>query len=107
MDVFYVKPEQVSKEAKPGEHIGKGSFMIYGKTTYLHPKVEYAIGLVDGQIIGGPISAISSRTKDYVTVIPGREKKSALAKKIKVKLKGGELDDIIKFLPAGGADLKR
>ncbi len=107
IDVFYVKPEQVSKEAKPGEHIGKGSFMIYGKTTYLHPKVEYAIGYIDEQIIGGPLSAVESKTKNYVTVIPGREKKSALAKKIKAKLKGGDLDDIIKFLPAGGADLKK
>ena len=107
IDVFYVKPEQVSKEAKAGESLAKGSFMVYGKTLYVHPKVEYAIGLLNDEIIGGPLTAVESRTKNYIFVVPGREKKSALAKKIKMKLKGGELDDIIKFLPAGGADVKR
>lgn len=107
IDVFYVKPEQVSKEARAGESLAKGSFMVYGKTLYVHPKVEYAIGLLNEEIIGGPISAVESRTKNYLVVVPGREKKSALAKKIKAKLKGGDLDDIIKFLPAGGADVKR
>ncbi|MEK6899602.1 MAG: NFACT RNA binding domain-containing protein, partial [Nanoarchaeota archaeon] len=96
-DVFYVKPEQVSKEAKPGEFIGKGSFMIYGKTQYLRPSLEYAIGLVNEEIIGGPRSAVEKQTKNFVIVAPGRETKSPLAKKIKNKLKGGALDDIIKF----------
>ncbi len=106
-DVFYVKPEQVSKEAKAGEHLAKGSFMVYGKTNYLHPKLEYSIGLVDDEIIGGPLTAVKKKTGNYVIVISGKEKKSALAKKIRAKLKGGDLDDIIKFLPAGGAELKK
>lgn len=116
-DVFYVNPDQVSKEARAGEYIGKGSFMIYGKTSYLHPSLEYAIGLVKNElvktelvgdeIIGGPAAAVEKKTKNYVIVVPGREKKSALAKKIKTKLKGGDLDDIIKFLPSGGAEIKK
>jgi predicted ribosome quality control (RQC) complex YloA/Tae2 family protein len=104
-DVFYVNPDQVSKEAQAGEHLAKGSFMIYGKTKYIYPKLEYAIGLVDEQIIGGPLTAIEKKTKNFVVVVPGRNKKSAMAKKIKSKLKGGDLDDIIKFLPAGGCDM--
>ena len=106
-DVFYVKPEQVSKEAKAGEHLSKGSFMIYGKTTYLHPKLEYAIGLVEEQIIGGPVAAVKKKTDNYLIVVSGREKKSTLAKKMKAKLKGGDLDDIIKFLPAGGGEIQK
>ncbi len=106
-DVFYVKPEQVSKEAQSGEYMSKGSFMVRGKTTYLHPKLEYAIGLLNEEIIGGPINAIKKRTKNFVKVISGKEKKSSLAKKIKSKLKGGDLDDIIKFLPAGGGMVKK
>src|SRR3989344_4099899 len=62
IDVFYVKPEQVSKEAKAGESLAKGSFMVYGKTLYVHPKVEYAIGLLNDEIIGGPLTAVESRT---------------------------------------------
>src|SRR3989344_3717935 len=106
-DVFYVKPGQVTKEAQSGEHVPKGAFMIYGKTDYLHPRVEYAIGLVDTEIIGGPLTAIAKRTKNLIVVIPGATKKSELAKKIKFKLKGGDLDDIIKFLTPGGAEIKK
>ena len=144
-DVFYVKPEQVTKEAQSGEHLAKGSFMIMGKTLYLYPRLEYAIGLVkvelsqdseqnlefkksadddksfqshkvvsdkllerseEVQVIGGPVSAVSSKTTNFIIVIPGKEKKSSLAKKIKQKLKGGDLDEIIKFLPAGGGEVK-
>ncbi len=106
-DVFYVQPEQVTKETKTGENIAKGSFMIYGKTNYLYPKLEYALGLFENEIIGGPWAAVIKRTDKVVLVVPGREKKSALAKKIRAKLGGGDLDDIIKFLPAGGGDLKK
>src|SRR3989344_5309709 len=45
-EVFYVKPEQVSKQPQQGEYIQKGSFMIYGKSNYLHPQLEYAIGFL-------------------------------------------------------------
>lgn len=106
-DVFYVKPEQVTKEAKSGEYVSKGAFMIYGKTDYIHPKVEYVIGLVNGEVIGGPLTAVAKKTNNYVVVIPGRRKKSELAKKIKAKLNGGDLDDIIRFLPSGGAEIKK
>jgi len=106
-DVFYVKPDQVTKEARSGEFVAKGSFMVYGKTTYLHPKMEYAIGLIDNQIIGGPVSAVKKQTTNYLIVIVGDEKKSSLAKKIRAKLKGGDLDDIIAFLPAGGGEIKK
>ncbi|NQV90965.1 DUF814 domain-containing protein [Candidatus Woesearchaeota archaeon] len=111
-DVFYVKPEQVTKEAQSGESLSKGSFMVYGKTEYLHPKLEYAIGIFEDEqgnkeIIGGPVDAIKYKTKNYIVVVAGRDKKSAMAKKIKSKLKGGDLDDIIKFLPAGGVEMKK
>ncbi|MBI2668318.1 DUF814 domain-containing protein [Candidatus Woesearchaeota archaeon] len=107
IDVMYVKPEQVTKETKPGEYLEKGSFMIYGKTNYLYPKLEYALGIKDGIIIGGPISAVRKQTAEYVQVIPGDESKSDLAKKIKYKLRGGDVDEIIKFLPAGGGQIKK
>jgi len=106
-DVFYVKPEQVSKEAQSGEYMSKGSFMIRGKTEYLHPKLEIAIGLQNDLIVAGSESAVKKKTNQYVLVIPGDEKKSSLAKKIRSKLKGGDLDDIISFLPAGGGQVAK
>jgi len=106
-DVFYVLPEQVTKEAKSGEYIAKGAFMIYGKRNIMKPKVEMAIGVVEGKTIGGPVEAIKAQTSNYVILIPGKEKKSDLAKKIKFRLKGGDLDDIVTFLPAGEGDIKK
>ncbi len=106
-DVFYVSPDQVSKEAKSGEYMSKGSFMIRGKTTYFHPPVELAIGIMDGQIIGGPQSAIKKQTTIFVIIVPGEEAKGSLTKKIKHKLGGGELNEIMNFLPAGGGMLKK
>lgn len=105
VDVFWVTPGQVSKEAKAGESLSKGSFMITGKTTYLHPKVQYCVGLIGEQIIGGPRGAVEAKTKNFVEVVPGRLKKSDAAKKIKARLKGGHIDDIVTFLPAGGSVL--
>ena len=106
-DVFYVKPEQVTKEAKSGEAVGRGSFMVYGKTEYLHPKLEMAVGIVGEEVIGGPVDAVKSHTDKFIVVIPGKKKKSELAKKIRAKLKAGDLDDFIKFIPSGGAELRK
>lgn len=106
-DVFYVKPEQVSKEAQSGEYMVKGSFMIRGKTTYLHPRLDYALGVVNDQLIGGPESAVTAKTSNYVVIVQGDEAKGELAKKIKYKLKAGSLDEIMAFLPAGGGKIKK
>ena len=105
MDVFHVKPEQVSKETKSGEFMGKGAFMVYGKTNYLRPSMEAAIGVKDGQVLGGPVGAIRKNTEKLVILVPGKLKKSDMAKKIKHKM-GGELDEIMKFLPNGGCEIK-
>ena len=106
-EVFAIKPEQVSKEAMSGEYMQKGSFMIYGKKEFFHPAVSGAIGIKEGKIIGGPVNAIQPSAEKYVRIIPGEAKKSDIAKKIKYKLGGGELDDIIAFLPAGGVQIER
>jgi len=104
LDVFYVKPEQVSKKAKSGEFMPKGAFMVYGKTQYLRPNLEMAIGIRGEQIIGGPVSAIKKNAEKFVVVVPGKLKKSDVAKKIRKKI-GGDLDEIERFLPSGGCGL--
>jgi len=121
-EVFYVKPEQLSKTPKSGEFISKGSFMIYGHKVFFYPVLEYAIGLVkkegeEGdehaakqkyeQIIAGPEEAVKAKTKNYIVIRPGKEKKSDLARTVKAKLKGGDLDEINVLLPAGGGEIKK
>ncbi|MEK9789163.1 MAG: NFACT RNA binding domain-containing protein, partial [Candidatus Woesearchaeota archaeon] len=99
-EVFYVKSEQVSKNANPGEFLNKGSFMIRGKKNFLKVKLGITIGNFEGSTIGGPFSSINNKTKNYVKLTPGFNKKSDIAKKISKKLKL-ELDEIMKFLPNG------
>jgi len=100
-EVYWITPEQVSKKAKAGEYLAKGSFMIYGKKNKISVILEMAIGITDkGQVMGGPITAAKKNCLKYVELVQGREKKSDIAKKIKKQI-GGELDDIISVLPAG------
>jgi len=101
--VYYVNPDQVTKEAKAGEFVPKGAFMVYGTRNYVKEfKMQLAIGIGnDGNILAGPVTAVEKKTGKYVLVNPGDTKKTDLAKKIHKKL-GGELDDIMNFLPGDG-----
>ncbi|MBN2421774.1 DUF814 domain-containing protein [Candidatus Woesearchaeota archaeon] len=102
LEVFYVKPEQVTKEAPSGEYIQKGSFMIYGKKNTLNPLVKIFLGVMkDGKIMAGPEEAVKKHCEKYIEIFQGSEKASSVAKKIKAKI-GGDLDDIIRVLPPGG-----
>ncbi len=102
-DVFYVKPEQVTKQARPGEFLGKGAFMVYGKTNYVQNTINLAIGTTEEKkIMAGPLSAVQKHCKQFLVLKQGSEKASDIAKKIRHLLdKELELDDIIKTLPAG------
>ena len=103
--VFYVTPEQVSKKAQSGEYMSKGAFMIYGKVNYIDNEMSMAVGMFDGAIMAGPVSAVKKNCSKIVVVIQGKDKTSSVAKKIRY-LVGGELDDIIRALPAGGVEVK-
>jgi predicted ribosome quality control (RQC) complex YloA/Tae2 family protein len=100
--VFFVRPEQVTKEARPGEFVPRGAFMIYGKKNALEAELRLAVGLKDGVVVGGPVDSVMAQTDNFVVIAQGNEKASDTAKKIKKKLNGGEIDDIIRMLPAGG-----
>ena len=99
--VFYVNPEQVSKKTQAGEYMGKGAFMIYGKTNYIDNKINLAVGMTKhNQIMSGPLDAVKKHCEKYVVLEQGDEKASAVAKRIQYKI-GGLLDEIIRALPAG------
>ncbi|RLE39436.1 hypothetical protein DRJ17_00620 [Candidatus Woesearchaeota archaeon] len=108
IEVFYVRPEQVSKKAKAGEYLPKGAFMIQGKTTYLKPIIELAVGICkDGSVMGGPVDAVKKNCEKFVVIQQDtRAKTSDTAKSIQ-KIIGGEIDDIIRALPTGGAKIKK
>jgi predicted ribosome quality control (RQC) complex YloA/Tae2 family protein len=105
LEVFYVAPEQLSKQAPSGEYVTKGAFTVSGKMNLVQSKLQLAIGIKEGKIIGGPVSAIKTNAEKQVILNQGRESTSDIAKQIRKKI-GGDLDDIIKFIPAGGSKIK-
>jgi predicted ribosome quality control (RQC) complex YloA/Tae2 family protein len=108
MEVFHVTPEQVTKEAKSGEYVAKGAFIVYGKRTHYTPSLEVAIGVLDdGRIMAGPIMAVRKHCKKYAVVKQGDEKVSDVAKALIKILGSGTPDEIIAALPAGGCRLQK
>jgi len=124
INVYWVKPEQLSKSPPSGEYLSRGAFMIYGPRNYIRKvPLEIAIGLVksDGQIriIGGPPTAVSKQTSIYVKIIPGSESSGHLAKQVKKimmkKLTEEErrilqkmpLEEIQRFIPSGRGAISR
>ena len=133
-DVFYVKPDQISKTPPSGEYLPKGSFIITGKKNYIYgAPLELAIGLnfeeiedkMDAdktyyypRVISGPTSVISKTTKIFRVLIPERGGKSSgnIAKEIKSKflknvneemkkwVKILKLDEIILVIPPGDSE---
>ena len=106
LDVFHVKPDQVTKQAQSGEYLTKGSFMIRGDTTYHHPTVELAIGVImqEGyhpQIFVGSQEACEKHCAAHAVLRPGQEKTSDVAKQLQKRF-GGALDSYVKAIPAGG-----
>ena len=82
--------------------------MIYGKKIkHFNPDLKLAVGIKDGIIIGGAINAVKKNADKFIMVVQGKGKTAAVAKKIQKKLKGGELDDIIRMLPAGGCEISK
>ena len=105
--VFYVSPEQVSKKTKAGEYMGKGAFMIYGKTNYIINQTNLAVGMTkQQQIMSGPLDAVKTNCIAYAVLIQGNEKPSSVAKYIQHKL-GGSIDEIIRALPSGELRIKK
>lgn len=119
-EVYYVLPEQVSKSAKAGEYLPKGSFYITGKRNYLTVELNCAVGVdVENlRVIGGPVSAVKKQASYYVELeIGGKEHNELgveIAKRL-VEMAGEERhivravatpDEIMKFLPPGKARIK-
>lgn len=109
LEVFYVKPEQVTKEAQSGEYLTKGSFMIRGETNYINATVQLCIGVItqEGyhpQIFAGTQESAKKHCSSYAQIRPGDNKTSDVAKQLQQRF-SGDLDTYVKMLPAGGTTI--
>jgi predicted ribosome quality control (RQC) complex YloA/Tae2 family protein len=115
VDVYWVNPDQVSKKAPPGEYLPRGSYMIRGKRNYQTVPLEAAVGLmnVEGEevVVCGPPSAVSHHSKVLVRVVPGRLKKSDLAREVSERLRAADkeinIDELMRALPPGRGMIRK
>lgn len=77
VDVYWIKPEQLSKGGPSGESVGHGAFMVRGERNWLrNVPLKLAVGIIivengKTQLIGGPIDAVKAKTSVYVLIMPG------------------------------------
>ncbi len=74
-DVYWVKPEQLSKSGPSGESIPHGAFAVVGKRNWMRgTPLKVAIGVVEGEeprFVGGPVETVKAKTKVFVALGPG------------------------------------
>jgi len=74
-DVYWVKPDQLSKSGPSGESVPHGAFAVVGKRNWMrNVPLKLAVGVVgngEARFVGGPIEAVKAKTKAYVTIVPG------------------------------------
>ncbi len=112
IDVYYVNPYQVTKEAPSGEYLRTGGFMIKGKKSFiksLKPELCVGVKLIDEfsyKLISGPIKPISLSSKHYLVIVPGSKPVTALTHEIinYFKSKGFvfNFDEVRLILPGDG-----
>jgi predicted ribosome quality control (RQC) complex YloA/Tae2 family protein len=117
-DCYMVKGDQVTKTPEHGEFLKKGAFVIRGERRYFEDvPVGVALGIAEGMLIGGPITAVKPKADPVVEIEPGEFNADDLAKRIyrlfsekvedRAYLKAiASVDRIVQFLPPGGSRLK-
>lgn len=107
VDIYHIKPDQVSKTPPPGEYLPKGAFMIYGEKTFVRVELKIALGNKNGELIWGTPDTVSSQTSKMVILIPGTDKAIGLAKQISSLLGLKGIDQIQRLIPAGKGQISQ
>lgn len=122
-NVYWFKPEQVSKSPPSGQYVKKGAFIIKGTKNYIRNiPLQIAIGVKteeeNVQIIGGPVEAIAKQAFAYVKIVPGKWTSGKLAKQIKFllakkapeslrkKVLDTPLEEVQRFISLGEGEIK-
>jgi len=78
VDVYWVKPDQLSKGGPSGEFVPRGGFVVSGKRNWMRGvPLRVAIGVAVNEeegwirIGGGPVDAVKVKTAVYAIIVPG------------------------------------
>ena len=114
-DVYWVKPEQLSKSGPSGEYVPHGAFAVNGKRNWMrNVPLKLAVGVADYNTIGflgGPVNAVRAKAKTYILLEPGDVKGKKLLKQVlqalieklpkeqREKLKNVSIEQVREFVP--------
>jgi len=122
LDVYWIRPGQVSKQAPSGEYLSRGMFVIRGSKNYIRDvPLHLSIGIVEEEgnlsIIGGPAASIDAHAHYKVDITPGRQPSGKIAKMIRTglaakatnelqrKISKLKIELIQRFIPAGKSEI--
>jgi predicted ribosome quality control (RQC) complex YloA/Tae2 family protein len=101
VDVYWVKPEQLSKGAPSGESVGRGAFVVRGERNWMRGvPLRIAVGVAldeetgVGRIGGGPVEAVKAKTTAHVVIVPGDLSGKELFKRVLRSLAGKVSKDL-------------
>ncbi|MFA5406094.1 MAG: ribosome rescue protein RqcH [Candidatus Nanoarchaeia archaeon] len=113
IDVYFVLPYQVTKDAPSGEYLRPGGFMIKGHKEFVKSlKPELCLGVellgeLSYRLVSGPASAVKAHSKVCVTLEPGSSDEPAIIHQLVdfFKSKGYSFgfETIKASLPSGGS----
>lgn len=118
VDVFWVRPEQLSKSGPSGESVDHGAFAVIGQRNWQRGvALKLAIGLLveDGALrfVGGPVDAVRMKAETLVVIVPGKKSGKEIARDILNALGAGmskeakervlrtSVEQIREFIPFG------
>jgi predicted ribosome quality control (RQC) complex YloA/Tae2 family protein len=118
VDVYWVKPEQLSKTGPSGESVGHGAFAVSGQRNWQRGvALKLAVGVVlehdELRFVGGPVDAVKAKTDVFATVVPGEKKGKEIArdvlgalalkvsKDVKEKVLRASVEQVREFIPFG------
>jgi predicted ribosome quality control (RQC) complex YloA/Tae2 family protein len=117
-DVYWVKPDQLSKGGASGEYVPRGAFVVSGKRNWMRGiPLRVAIGIAvneeEGRIRigGGPLDAVKAKADAYVIVVPGdlagkelfrrilKVLATKMSKNLREKVLKTSIEEIREFIP--------
>lgn len=78
VDVYWVRPEQLSKGGPSGESVAHGAFVVRGERNWMRGtplRIAVGVAISDresrARIGGGPVEAVRAKSNAYVVIVPG------------------------------------
>ena len=93
VDVYWVKPEQLSKGGPSGESVAHGAFAVRGERNWMRSTpLRIAVGVAindkesGARIGGGPVEAVKAKSNACVVIVPGDIEGKELLKRVLTSL---------------------